>query len=74
MTRHLLMIIGLLALLGLLTTACSSDGPSPDAGDAAVGDVIYYEPPVTNPVEDMPVYPDTGAVEAAVGQVDLGQE
>jgi len=72
MTRHLIILLGLLALLAV---GCSGkDGPDRDAGDASVGDIIYIEPPVTNPVEDMPVYPDTGAVEAGWGAVDLSQD
>lgn len=58
MTRQLLI---LLALCCLALCGCGSDGPSADAGDASVGDIIYYEPPVTRPVEDMPVYPEAGA-------------
>ena len=73
MTRHLL-IVFVAGLLALLAPACSSDGPSPDAGDASVGDIIYFEPPVTAPVEDMPVYPDEGAREAGWGTAELGGE
>jgi len=63
MTRHLILIIGLLALLA---PACSDDA-DPAPADAAVGDIVYYEPPVTQPVVDMPVYPDVGADSAATG-------
>ncbi len=58
MRHHHLILV---TLCCLATGACGSDGPSVDAGDASVGDIIYYEPPVTQPVEDLPVYPEAGA-------------
>lgn len=58
-------------LLALLTWGCSSkDEKEPDPGDASVGDVIFYEPPVTKPVEDMVVYPDQPGAET--GAADSG--
>ena len=71
MTRHLFILLGLLALLAF---GCGDkDGREPDAGDASLGDIIYYEPPVTNPVEDMPVYPDA-AQDTGTSDVMVGQE
>lgn len=55
--RRICSLCLVLALVAL-SAACTSDDKSPpDAGDAAP-DMTQIEGPTTNPVEDMPVYPD----------------